>query len=92
MATEIRRQGRQGFASMTPEKRREIASMGGKRAHELGRAYTWDSEAAQRAGRKGGSISRRRKLVESLEAQQRQERKQRQAKYGGDDGYSRASQ
>lgn len=32
------------------------------------------------------------KLVESLEAQQRQERKRRQAKYGGDDGYSRASQ
>lgn len=58
--TPIRGKGR-GFASMTKEERQRIASLGGKTAHELGRAYTWNSEAAQRAGRKGGSISRRRK-------------------------------
>ncbi len=49
-----------GFASMNPEKRRTIASKGGKAAHEQGRAHKWTSEEAQVAGRKGGSISRRR--------------------------------
>ncbi len=49
-----------GFASMSPEKKREIASKGGKAAHSLGTAHKWTSEEAQAAGRKGGSISRRR--------------------------------
>ena len=49
-----------GFASMTTEKKREIASKGGKAAHALGTAHKWTSEEAQAAGRKGGSISRRR--------------------------------
>jgi uncharacterized protein len=55
------RKGRgRGFASMSPEKKREIASKGGKAAHALGTAHKWTSEEAQAAGRKGGSISRRR--------------------------------
>ncbi len=45
---------------MSPEKKREIASKGGKAAHALGTAHKWTSEEAQAAGRKGGSISRRR--------------------------------
>ncbi len=49
-----------GFESMSPEKKREIASKGGKAAHALGTAHKWTSEEAQSAGRKGGSISRRR--------------------------------
>lgn len=49
-----------GFASMSPEKKREIASKGGKAAHSQGTAHKWTSEEAQAAGRKGGSISRRR--------------------------------
>jgi general stress protein YciG len=49
-----------GFASMSPEKKREIASKGGKAAHQMGTAHKWTSEEAQAAGRKGGSISRRR--------------------------------
>jgi len=52
-------QGR-GFASMSAEKKREIASKGGKAAHAMGTAHTWTSKEAQAAGRKGGSISRRR--------------------------------
>ena len=48
-----------GFASMSPEKKREIASKGGKAAHAMGTAHTWTSEEAKAAGRKGGSISRR---------------------------------
>jgi uncharacterized protein len=49
-----------GFASMSAEKKREIASKGGKAAHAMGTAHKWTSEEAQAAGRKGGSISRRR--------------------------------
>jgi hypothetical protein len=51
--------GMQGFASMTPEKVRDIASKGGKRSHELGVAHKWTSEEAANAGRIGGRISRR---------------------------------
>jgi uncharacterized protein len=58
-----------GFASMSPEKKREIASKGGKAAHALGTAHKWTSEEAQAAGRKGGSISRRRPKSASNTAQ-----------------------
>jgi general stress protein YciG len=40
-----------GFAALTPEQRREIARKGGKRAHALGRAHRFDSEAASAAGK-----------------------------------------
>ena len=43
-----------GFASMPPEKRRRLASMGGRAAHEKGRAHEWTTEEARTAGRKGG--------------------------------------
>ena len=49
---------RRGFASMSPEKQREIASKGGRAAHEKGTAHEWTSEEARSAGRKGGQISR----------------------------------
>jgi uncharacterized protein len=49
---------RRGFASMSPEKQREIASKGGRAAHQKGTAHEWTSEEARRAGRKGGQISR----------------------------------
>ncbi len=58
-ARDPKKRGR-GFASMSPQKKREIASKGGKAAHALGTAHKWTSEEAQAAGRKGGSISRRR--------------------------------
>ena len=45
---------KRGFASMDPEKQREIASKGGKAAHEKGTAHEFDSEEAREAGRKGG--------------------------------------
>jgi general stress protein YciG len=49
-----------GFASLSTEKKREIASMGGKTAHTLGRAHRWTKQEASIAGRKGGKISRKR--------------------------------
>jgi uncharacterized protein len=43
-----------GFASMDPAKQREIASKGGRAAHQKGTAHQWTSEEARAAGRKGG--------------------------------------
>ena len=43
-----------GFASMDDEKQREIASKGGKAAHEKGTAHEFTPEEAAEAGRKGG--------------------------------------
>ena len=42
---------RRGFASMDDEKQRQIASMGGKAAHEKGTAHEFSSEEARAAGR-----------------------------------------
>ena len=50
-----------GFASMDRGKQREIASKGGKAAHQKGTAHEWTSEEAREAGRKGGMASHRRK-------------------------------
>ncbi|NLN77600.1 MAG: general stress protein [Armatimonadetes bacterium] len=63
MSTRLR-----GFASMDPEKQREIARKGGRAAHKKGTAHQWTSEEARIAGRKGGEASHgggRRKKSES---------------------------
>lgn len=44
-----------GFASMDPQKQREIASEGGRAAHASGNAHEFDSEEARRAGSKSHS-------------------------------------
>jgi general stress protein YciG len=46
-----------GFASMDRAKQREIASKGGKAAHEKGTAHEWNVDEAREAGRKGGLSS-----------------------------------
>jgi len=43
---------------MSPEKQREIASKGGRAAHEKGTAHEWTADEARTAGRKGGQVSR----------------------------------
>jgi len=43
---------------MSPEKQREIASKGGRAAHEKGTAHEWTTDEARSAGRKGGQVSR----------------------------------
>ena len=45
-----------GFDSMDAQKQREIASKGGKQAHQKGTAHEFTSEEAQIAGRKGGEV------------------------------------
>ncbi|MBI2834544.1 MAG: stress-induced protein [Acidobacteria bacterium] len=42
---------------MDRNKQREIASKGGKAAHQKGTAHEWTSEEARNAGRKGGLAS-----------------------------------
>ncbi|MGH9199646.1 MAG: KGG domain-containing protein [Vicinamibacterales bacterium] len=56
-----------GFASMDRSKQKEIASKGGKAAHQKGTAHEWTSEEAREAGRKGGIAShqRRRERISS---------------------------
>jgi general stress protein YciG len=46
--------GKRGFASMDKDKQREIASMGGKAAHALGRGHRFSPDEARDAGRRGG--------------------------------------
>ncbi len=50
---------RGGFASMTPERRREVAAKGGSSVKPENRTFSKDRDAAANAGRKGGAISRR---------------------------------
>jgi general stress protein YciG len=40
---------RRGFAGMDAERRREIARLGGRAAHELGRAHEFTPEEAREA-------------------------------------------
>jgi general stress protein YciG len=48
---------RRGFASMDAARQREIASKGGRAAHEKGTAHEFTSEEARAAGRKGGQAA-----------------------------------
>ena len=50
---------RRGFASMSPEKQRAIAAMGGRQAHANGSAHRFTSAEARAAGVKGGAAMSR---------------------------------
>jgi hypothetical protein len=62
-----------GFASMDRNKQREIASKGGKAAHQKGTAHEWTSDEAREAGRKGGMASHRRKQEQQTGGGERSE-------------------
>lgn len=49
--------GRRGFASMDPEKQREIAKKGGASVPNHLRSFSQDRQLASEAGRKGGQVS-----------------------------------
>lgn len=57
MANDNNNTSNRGFASMDEDRQREIASKGGKAAHEKGTAHEFDSEEAREAGREGGKAS-----------------------------------
>ncbi|HEV2583142.1 MAG TPA: KGG domain-containing protein [Ktedonobacteraceae bacterium] len=46
---------RRGLAAMSPERRREIASMGGRTSQARGTAHQWTAEEASAAGKKGSA-------------------------------------
>jgi len=46
---------------MSADKQREIASKGGRAAHEKGTAHEWTPDEARNAGRKGGLASHRKR-------------------------------
>jgi uncharacterized protein len=41
-----------GFAAMSPQKKKEVASLGGRAAHACGRAHQFSSQEARAAGKK----------------------------------------
>lgn len=53
---------RKGFASMTPERRKQVQSYGGKRAHELGTAHKFTSEEARKAGKISAAAKKAKKI------------------------------
>jgi len=56
-----------GFASMDPNKQKEIASKGGRAAHAKGTAHEFNSNEARDAGRKGGvAVSRNREHMAAI--------------------------
>lgn len=48
------KKSRRGFASMSTEKRKDVASKGGRASHQKGTAHEFTSSEAKRAGKKGG--------------------------------------
>lgn len=52
-----------GFASMDPQRQREIASLGGRAAHEAGVAFEFTSEQAREAAKKRHADARARKAA-----------------------------
>lgn len=54
------RKSNRGFASMSPERRKEVASKGGKSVKWQNRAFSKNRKLAQEAGRKGGLNSTKR--------------------------------
>lgn len=61
------RKSNRGFASMDPQRQREIASAGGRAAHQMGVAHEFTSEEARAAGRKGGeAVSRDREHMRQI--------------------------
>ena len=61
------RRSNRGFASMDRTKQREIASKGGRAAHQKGTAHEFDSSEARAAGRKGGvTVSRNREHMAAI--------------------------
>lgn len=66
-------ESKRGFASMDEDRQREIASQGGKAAHEKGTAHEFDSEEAREAGRKGGQAAHEKGTAHEFSSQEARE-------------------
>lgn len=82
-----------GFAAMDAEKQRQIASQGGRAAHEKGTAHEFTPDEARAAGRKGGeAVSKNRQHMAEIGRQgglARGSRRRREQSAGGQDGEER---
>ncbi|MGH9457747.1 MAG: KGG domain-containing protein [Thermoanaerobaculia bacterium] len=73
-----------GFASMDPDKQKEIARKGGRAAHAKGTAHEFTPDEARAAGRKGGEVvSRNREHMATIGRRGGERRGQKRAT-GGD--------
>jgi general stress protein YciG len=84
--SQVKRSSSRGFASMDPQRQREIASEGGRAAHERGTAHEFTSEEAREAGRKGGQAR-----AENRSARQRASATPMAAESTGDSGSNRGN-
>ena len=55
-SSERRTKSVRGFAAMDLERQRQIASKGGRAAHEKGTAHEFSKDEARAAGKKGGDV------------------------------------
>lgn len=62
-----------GFASMDPERQREIAAQGGRAAHEKGTAHEFTSEEARAAGSRGGQVAHERGTAHEFTSEEARE-------------------
>jgi uncharacterized protein len=86
--------GGRGFASMDAQRQREIASQGGRAAHQRGTAHEFTSEEAREAGRKGGeAVSQNRQHMAAIGSKGGQSRgRSSRAKQAGTQAATPASQ
>lgn len=64
---------RRGFAAMDPERQREIASRGGKAAHQKGTAHQFTPEEARTAGSKGGQVAHQKGTAHQFDSDEARE-------------------
>ncbi len=64
---------KRGFASMSAAVQREIASKGGRAAHEQGRAHEFTPEEARQAGRKSGKAAHARSMAHRSNSEEARE-------------------
>ena len=62
-----------GFASMDPERQRQIASQGGRAAHEKGTAHEFTPEEAREAGSKGGKAAHEKGTAHEFDSEEARE-------------------
>jgi len=62
-----------GFASMSDDEQRDIASKGGQAAHDQGSAHEFDSDEAREAGKKGGQVAHERGTAHEFDSDEARE-------------------
>ena len=81
---------KRGFASMDSEQHKQIASKGGKAAHQRGVAHKFSPDEARAAGRKGGeSVSQNREYMAEIGRRGGEASRRGRAKSGNNENESK---